>query len=382
MSNNTHTREMKTTYNIQFYCRTSKMNKQGLAPVEIGINVSGRRVFCNLPRKERPRDFEKGYDDLSTYLSAMRIRVNEIITEITLNGEPLTSDAIREYLRNGGRKSFTVKRLLSESLDRLRETCHSYGGIRKYEQTIEMFLSVVDPMREASTINPADIKAYVGLLGHYKASSKAMMFTKLKTLLRYGQQEGIITSDPFRNERITRPTPTITFLTEEELDKLRKTEYPNASLERCRDVALFQASCGLAYIDLSELEPGDMQCVDGKYFIRKERHKTGVTFVAPVIDGGEQIYFRYMGRLPVLSNQKYNAYLKTLADLAGIDTSKKTVTSHLLRRTYATRLIGKGVRLEITAKALGHSQPTITLKHYASIQEATVVDEVSKAFGF
>lgn len=353
------------------------MNKDGYAPVEIGVNVSGRRVFLNLPRKERPKEFAKGYDDLDTYLSAIRLRINEIITEITLNGEPLTADAIRDYLRNGGRKSFTIRKLLNESLDRLKETCHSYGGIRKYEQVISMFCSVVDPMREASTITPSDIKAYVRLLGHYNENSRAMMFSKLKTLLRYGRQEGIITSDPFRLEKITRPAPTITYLTEAELERIRTTDLHNDALDRVRDVLVFQADCGLAYCDLASLEPEDLKMSSDGYYIQKRRHKTGVLFTAPVIGGGEAIFFKHRGKLPVLSNQKINAYAKAIGDICGIS---KTLTTHLFRRTYATRLMNAGVRVTTIARAMGHTQPTITLKHYASIQPDTILSEVREAF--
>ena len=374
---NTTLREMKTTFNITFFCRSSKVNRDGLAPLEMGINVSGKRVFINLPRREKPSKFKHPGDDLSTYLGAMRVRVNEIVTELTLNGTPVTADAIREYLRFGGRKSYTVKRMMDDSLARVKETAKSYGSYQKYEQVARMFQSVVDPQRESVTLSPADIHAYEGLLGHYKPSSKSAMLVKLKTLIRYAMQEGHIQTDPFRNTTITRPAPVITYLTDAELERLRTTDLHNESLDRVRDVSVFQASCGLAYIDLSDLRPEDLQCTDGKYYITKERHKTGVRFVAPVIDGGEAIFFKYGKKLPVLSNQKYNAYLKSIADLCGI---KKNLTTHLFRRTYATRLMRRGVRVETTAKALGHTDTKITLRHYAAIQEEAVIDEIYKAF--
>ena len=99
--------------------------------------------------------------------------------------------------------------------------------------------------------------------------------------------------------------------------------------------------------------------------------------VVTMLDGGEAIFFKYGKKLPVLSNQKYNAYLKSIADLCGI---KKNLTTHLFRRTYATRLMRRGVRVETTAKALGHTDTKITLRHYAAIQEEAVIDEIYKAF--
>ena len=366
---------MKTTFGINFYCRNSKISKTDqTAPIEIGINISGRRVFLNLPRRENPKEFLHPSDDLSNYLSAMRLRINEIITEITLNGQPVTADAIRDYLKYGGRKSFTLRRLMDLSLAELQKTAKSKGSYSKYLQIANMFIGVAGEQREVSTLTPHDISGYEKLLSGYKLSTKAAMLSKLKTLLRYGRDEGLITQNLFRYTKIQKPTPNIVFLTERELESLRNMRTDNKSLLRCRDVALFQASCGLAYIDLKELSKEDVKVSQNRFYIAKNRHKTGTHFVAPIIDGGEEIFFRYNGKLPLLSNQKYNAYLKAVGDLAGIE---KTLTSHVFRRTYATRLITQGVRAETAAKALGHSDCRITLRHYAAITDNTVIEEIN-----
>lgn len=56
--------------------------------------------------------------------------------------------------------------------------------------------------------------------------------------------------------------------------------------------------------------------------------------------------------LPVLSNQKINAYLKEIADLCGI---KKNLTFHLARHTFATTVtLANGVPIETVSKMLGH----------------------------
>lgn len=364
---------MRTTFGIKFYCRTSKCSKDGYAPVELGINVSGKRAFINLPRKERPKDFNKGYDDLDTYLSAVRVRVNEIITELTLNGVPITADTIRDYMRNGGRKSYTVKRLIDDALADMKSRCTPMTFL-KYRQVGNMFLSVVDPGRESSTICVGDVAAYCRLLGHYKESSKGAMITKLKTLVKYGMREGHVREDPFRNIRISKPAPVIVYLTEEELELLRSKNIENRRLSIVRDLGLFQAATGLSYIEMKELTKDDLKrSENGLWCIQKKRHKTGTEFVSAVLEEGRIIFEKYGGKLPVLSNQKYNSYLKELQDICGIG---KNITSHVFRRTYATRLIKHGVRAEIAAKALGHADIKMTLRHYAAISADTVTQEI------
>jgi site-specific recombinase XerD len=79
--------------------------------------------------------------------------------------------------------------------------------------------------------------------------------------------------------------------------------------------------------------------------------------------------------LPVPSNQKMNAYLKEVADLAGIN---KTLTTHVARHTFATTVtLTNKVSMEAVSKMLGHSTLNMTRK-YARIAEGLVSSEMSK----
>jgi len=42
----------RSTANVSFYCRESKKNKDGLAPIEQVIILNTRRCFIQLPRKD------------------------------------------------------------------------------------------------------------------------------------------------------------------------------------------------------------------------------------------------------------------------------------------------------------------------------------------
>ena len=79
---------------------------------------------------------------------------------------------------------------------------------------------------------------------------------------------------------------------------------------------------------------------------------------------------RYNGILPIISNVKYNAYLKAVAQFAKID---KPITSHWARHTGATILLNMGVDMEVVAKILGHSTTKITRAVYAKLLDETVV---------
>ena len=68
--------------------------------------------------------------------------------------------------------------------------------------------------------------------------------------------------------------------------------------------------------------------------------------------------------LPVPSNQKYNAYLKEIAGICGIE---KDLTSHTARHTFGTSVtLANGVPIESVQKMMGHKDIRQT-QHYARV---------------
>ena len=72
--------------------------------------------------------------------------------------------------------------------------------------------------------------------------------------------------------------------------------------------------------------------------------------------------------LPILSNQKMNAYLKEIADVCGIE---KNLTCHVARHTFATLMLSLGVSMESVSRMLGHTNIKTT-QIYARITNQKV----------
>ena len=49
----------RQTFSVAFYCKESRKDKKGLAPIEISISLNGERKFLKLQRKEYPQVFAK-----------------------------------------------------------------------------------------------------------------------------------------------------------------------------------------------------------------------------------------------------------------------------------------------------------------------------------
>ena len=104
-------------------------------------------------------------------------------------------------------------------------------------------------------------------------------------------------------------------------------------LEHVRDLFIFSCFCGLAYSDVANLRQENIQkSFDGNLWIITKREKTNTDVNVPLLDIPKMILKKYKGKLPdgkilpVISNQKLNAYLKEIADICGI---KKNLTFHL-----------------------------------------------------
>jgi site-specific recombinase XerD len=78
--------------------------------------------------------------------------------------------------------------------------------------------------------------------------------------------------------------------------------------------------------------------------------------------------------LPILSNQKMNAYLK---EIAGVCEIEKELTFHIARHTFATTVtLTNGVPIESVSKMLGHKSLRTT-QHYAKILDKKVSEDMA-----
>lgn len=110
--------------------------------------------------------------------------------------------------------------------------------------------------------------------------------------------------------------------------------------------------------------------------------KTDTTSKIPLLPTAQEIINKYSEHpvcknekrlLPILSNQKMNAYLKEIADLCEIN---KDLTFHIARHTFATTItLSNGVPIESVSKMLGHKNLRTT-QHYAKVLDRKVSEDM------
>ena len=186
----------------------------------------------------------------------------------------------------------------------------------------------------------------------------------------YAIRNDRLSVNPFDAIKIKKGEVNIVPLTKDELMTIANKDFGIPRLNQVRDLFVFAANTALSYCDLAAVKREDIQTDGDVMYLKKKRGKTGVTYILPLNDTAIGILRKYDYALPVITNQKYNSYLKEIADICGI---KKTLTTHLARHTAATLMLNAGIAIEVVSKILGHSNTKMT-QHYAKLLDKTVIN--------
>lgn len=150
---------------------------------------------------------------------------------------------------------------------------------------------------------------------------------------------------------------------------------PTECLERIRDLFVFQTYTCLSYADLKDFNISKLIDINNMKVYIGNRGKNGQPFTIPMLKPAIEILAKYNNVLPVISNVKYNEYLKVVAQASGID---KPISTHWARHTGATLLLNEGIDMRIVSKICGHSSTRITEMIYAKLLDETVVNAIKK----
>jgi len=183
--------------------------------------------------------------------------------------------------------------------------------------------------------------------------------------------------DPFKAYQVKLKDTKRVFLTREELQALEVKQIDINRLDQVRDVFVFCCYTGLSYVDVEKLSLKEIVIgLDGDQWISIDRTKTGNASNVPILPKAHQILLKYRDQpeiaisgklLPVISNQRINAYLKEVATLCGIE---KRLTFHAARHTFATTVtLSNGIPIETVSAMLGHKNFRTTQIYAKVVQE-------------
>ncbi len=165
-------------------------------------------------------------------------------------------------------------------------------------------------------------------------------------------------------------------------------------LEKVRDVFCFACFTGQRFSDITRFNKNHLEDNKWQFTAFKTRKKTVVPFEG-FIANALPILEKYNYSFPIISNQKFNDYLKEIGELAELTNSVRKMrytgtkevefiqpkyeymSSHMARRTFVTIMIEKRVPLTIIQKITQHSDIR-TLVKYEGHSDNSLIDAFKK----
>lgn len=394
----------RNTLSVLFIIKKAKLLKNGEAPICMRITVNKRVAEVMIKRSipvdlwNQKKECSKGKDRVATelnhYINTVRAKILQIHRELEIDNKPITADIIKDCFY--GRDK--VQRTLLEVYAEHNEKCRALIGKEYTESTVTKFDTSINRLKEyiRSCYHRDDIMLaeldgqfirdfdfWLKTEKHCQNNSALKHLKNLKKVVRIALANDWIKKDPFYGIHFKQEEVNVEFLSREELDVLMNKEFTIKRLEQVRDIFVFCCFTALAFVDVQQLSHEHLiKDNNGALWIRKARQKTNQMCNIPVLSIPQKILRKYEDNaecikkgvlLPVISNQRMNAYLKEIADLCGIS---KRLTTHVARHTAATVVfLANDVSIENVSKILGHSNIRMT-QHYAKVLDSSIMRDM------
>ena len=390
---------MKSTFNVLFFVKKDKQKINGSYPIFVRITIDGVASRFNSKVDVQPKIWD-GKAGKAAGRSAEATRINRLLDDINASLNTIyhelqrrdnyvTAEKVKNEFLGHSENHDTILNLFQKHNDDVKQLVgisKTIATYRKYEVTRRHLAEFIQSkynlsdisIKEITPMFITDFELYLRTTCKcgYNTTAKFMQF--FKRIILIARNNGILIGDPFANYKIRLEKVDRGYLTEDEIKVILKKKMVSERLEQVRDVFIFSCFCGLAYIDVAHLTQENIITLDNRPWIIINRQKTNVQSNIPLLEIPQMILDKYKGKtkdnrlLPVLSNQKINAYLKEIADLCGI---KKRLSYHLARHTFATMLLSKGVPIESVSKMLGHTNIKTT-QIYARITNKKIEQDM------
>ena len=354
----------KNTFFLSCYLKKSNAVKTGEAPIYLRITVNKQIAAVSLQgtvspnlwdqAKERSRAKDKSAIELNNYINSAKAKITTMYRELELDGKPITAQLLKDmYLGNheDEEKGKTLVEVHSDHNERCRKLLgveYSQSTIYKFDTSLKYlkeFMSVEMSIEDVllKDINEDYIRKYELYLKTEKgcANNSAIKHLKIfKKIIRIALVNDWLQKDPFAPIKFRQDEVHVEFLTMYELNTLMENEMPCKRLEQVRDVFVFCAFTGLAFVDVKSLKAEHIiHGNKGEMWIRKPRIKTNNMCNIPLLRVPRELLEKYSSDkscelrgqiLPVPTNQKMNAYLKEIAIICNIN---KRLSTHCSRHS-------------------------------------------------
>jgi integrase/recombinase XerD len=386
---------------ILFWHRKNKINSRNEAPIYCRITINGNRgndfstnVFCPISYFDSKKQIIIDNEIENIKLQSIKHKLNLLYIELTNKNENVHANLLKQYFQGKKSIQFTIGDLMNDYLEHRLQIVKNgeitEATLQKCRITLKNFNNFLTENSIKNTpINGLNSK--LGMDFYYwlqKSLNTGLAYAAksmqvIKAMLNYAILNEYIKYNPFQALRFKRgQRKKIEYLTPEEIKKIALFNFKSERLQQVSDLFLLQCYTGFSYSDLGNFNSKKHIEIDikGREWIVKPRTKNGYDAVLPYFPEAKFIIEKYTSVdqfglkmfLPQISNQKYNAYLKEIGEILGIETK---LTTHIGRKTFGTIALNNGYSIESVSRMLGHSNIKTTQTHYAVILKERIFEE-------
>ncbi len=395
---------MKTTVSVLFYIKRTKINTEGVCPIytRVTINVKRFEFSCNKFISPDKWSIEgakaKGNTEeartINAHLDHIKSKINNAEKVLIKKDVIVNSENLKNQLLGVQEREHLLIPIFEEhnrKVEELLGTEYAPGTLERYKTSLKHTKDFLFWKYNVSDINIEKIDH--AFITEYEFYLRSVRKCNNNTAVKYVKNfhkiinqcfaNGWLNKDPFANYKAKVKEVIREYLSVEEIQSMLNKKFVSERLELVRDIFVFSCFTGLAYIDVKQLTKNNISMgIDGNLWVFTTRQKTDTASKIPLLPAAQQIINKYEDHpisvnenrlLPILSNQKMNAYLKEIADVCGIT---KELTFHIARHTFATTItLSNGVPIETVSKMLGHTNLKTT-QHYAKILDRKISDDM------
>ncbi len=397
---------MSNHIKILFWLNKSKLNKKGLAPLLLRITYRNERKQLATGFNVEPSKWDsvkskvRGKDAISSaindYILTAEARLKDLFTSQLKQGDVYLDKVIDQFLGRD-EENYTLMQLIQYQMKHMEARLgkdYAIATIKKYKVTVGKLEKFLWKHLEKKDVRLKDLS--LKFIQEFDLFMKTELgndhnttvkhIKNLKTFINVAILNGWMDRNPFIAFKAPYKIKEKVFLNESELAVLKTKKFHLERLSLVRDLFLFQCYTGLAFSDMANLKGRDVTIgIDGKLWIITYRQKTNIRCSIPLLPPALKILEQYNPEyriqldkqlLPLYSNQKFNSYLKEIADFCGI---AKELSSHAGRRTFATTIaLANGISIETIRSVIGHTQTSKITYQYAAITDMKVSSEMQK----
>jgi site-specific recombinase XerD len=395
---------MNANISILFYLKRVKTNNQGLTPIFQRITINSKRLDNSTGKYIDPNKWNsdtsrmRGNSEearlLNAHLDNLKVKIFTAEKKLIASELEITIENLKNALHHKLNRKRMLVPIFQDHNNKIKELIgkeYAPGTLERYTTSLKHTIEFMQWKYNMSDIDitkidhafVTDYEFWLRSVRNCSNNTAVKYIKNFNKIIKLCLANDWLDKNPFANYKAKVKEVERVYLTEDEIQYIINKDFKTERLALVRDIFLFSCFTGLAYIDVKNLTKSHISHgIDGEQWIFTHRQKTESASKIPILPVTQMIIDKYENHpqssnedklLPILSNQKMNAYLKEIAAICNIN---KELTFHIARHTFATTVtLTNGVPIESVSKMLGHKNLRTT-QHYAKVLDRKVSEDM------